>query len=131
MRLLVRRPGETAFTPVGAAQSDNFSIDVALESATTKGSEGWAEHIQGLRSASGSITGLHDPEENFTEAEVFAMINTRQAAKIQYGTMLPGSQYFEFDASISNFTKNSEMEAPVGFDFSFEVNGKVELKTSA
>jgi hypothetical protein len=130
VRLLIKRTGENDYTAVGAAQSDNLTIDVDLPDATTKGSEGWAEHIQGLRTASGSITGLHDPEETFTEAEVFAMIEGRESAKIQYGTMEPGSNYFEFDASISNFTKNSEMESPVGFDFSYQANGKVELKTA-
>jgi hypothetical protein len=130
VRLLIKRAGESTYTVVGAAQSDDFNIDVDLPDATTKGSEGWAEHIQGLRSAGGSISGLHDPEETFTEAEVFEMIDNRESAKMQYGTMQAGSNYFEFDASISNFAKNSDMESPVGFDFSYQANGKVELKVA-
>jgi hypothetical protein len=130
VRLLIKRPSDSDFVVVGAAQSDSFEISVDLPDATTKGSAGWAEHIQGLRTASGSITGLHDPEETFTEVEVFGMIDGREQAKIQYGTMVAGSNYFEFDASISNFTKNSDMESPVGFDFSYQVNGKVDLKVA-
>lgn len=130
VRLLVKVDGESEFVAVGAAQNDNFTIDVDLPDATTKGSEGWAKHIQGLRTASGSITGLHDPTEAFTEVEVFGMIANRKGAKIQYGTMEPGSNYFEFDASISNFSKNSDMEQPVGFDFNYQANGEVELKVA-
>ena len=130
IKLLVKRPGEATYTFVGAAQNDSFTIDVDLPDATTKGSAGWAEHIQGLRTASGSISGLHDPTEEFTEVEVFEMIRDRESAVMQYGTLLPGSNYFEFEASISNFTKNSDMEQPVGFDFDYQANGKVELKVA-
>jgi len=129
VKLLIKRPGDSEFITVGAAQSDSFTIDVDLPDASTKGSAGWDAHIQAMRSGSGSITGLHDPTEEFTEAEVYAMIANRESAKLQIGTMEVGSGYFEFDASISNFTKNSEMESPVGFDFGYKSNGKVDYLT--
>jgi predicted secreted protein len=130
VKLLIKRKDESTFTFVGAAQGDSFSISVDLPDATTKGSAGWAEHIQGLRSASGSISGLHDPTESFTEEEVYEMIYNRETAIMQYGTLEAGSKYFEFEASISNFTKNTDAEQPVSFDFDYQVNGKVELKTA-
>lgn len=128
VKLMVKRPADTDYVFVGAAQADSFEISIDLPDATTKGSGGWAEHIQGVRSGSGSISGLHDPTEEFTEDEVFAIIENRESVKMQYGTLEPGSKYFEFDASISNFTKNSDMEQPVGFDFDYTINGKPEQK---
>lgn len=122
--LKIQVDGEPSPVTVGAAISDSFEVSIDLPGATTKNSAGWSEHIQGVRSASGTITGLHDPEETFTEDEVFDMIQNRKSATIQYGTFESGSKYFEFTASISNFSKNSEMEQPVGFDFDYTVNGE-------
>lgn len=130
--LLVKRAGESEFTRIGAAQNDSMTINVDLPDATTKDSEGWENFIHGLRGAEGTITGLHDPTEQLTEVEIFDIILNREEVVMQYGDLTTqGAHYFEFDAGISGFTKNSDMETPQGYDFSYKVQGKPEIKITA
>lgn len=112
-----------------AATSHNINIDVDLPDATTKGSAGWAEHIEGLRSLDGSVDGLHDPTESFSREEILDLIENRTGCKIKSSTEETGSKYWEFDASLSNFTETADQEQPVTFSCSFRANGKPELKT--
>jgi hypothetical protein len=121
--------GDSEWIPILAATTHSISIDVDLPDATTKGSAGWAEHIHGLRSASGNIDILYDPTESYNKAEIWDMVSNRKGAKIKSSTEETGYQYFEMDVSLSNFTENADMEQPVSFSTAFQSNGTITLKT--
>lgn len=126
----VKRSTDPEYIFIGYATGDDVSVNVDLPEATTKGSGGWRESIQGVRSVDGSVTGLHDPESTFGKDELFDLVDNRESIMIQYGDPdLTGSKYLEFEANLESYTLNSEMESPAGLDFSFQSTGQVQNKT--
>jgi hypothetical protein len=127
--LYIQMEGAGPWIPILAAQNHSISIDVDLPDASTKGSGGFDEHIPGMRSASGDIDILYDPSEEYNKDQIWDMISNRKGAKIRSSTAETGYKFFEFNASLSNFSENADMEQPVSFSCSFKSNGIIEYKT--
>lgn len=109
---------------IGATTNCTLSYNADLPETTTKDSGGWAEHLQGLRSAEGSIEGLYDPTETYGLEEILSAIQNRTDLVCELiASTAAGSLAIEFNASWNNAEITMEMENPVGISASFTVNG--------
>jgi hypothetical protein len=114
---------------IGSTTTCSLDITMDTPDATTKDSDGWAESIAGIRSASGSFGQLYDPTDTFSVSEVFDLIDARDTVKLKIASTETGSEYYEFNAHVSGLNYTFDMEQPVGVEGSFTSTGKVEKKT--
>lgn len=117
-------------TAIGSTTTASISVEVDLPSTTTKNSGGWAEHLQGLRNASGSFEGLEDPTETMGATELFDLINNRSKFDLLLVTDTAGDEGFSASASISNLEFEYEMEQPVSLSGSFTVDGQLTRRAN-
>lgn len=119
-----------AWTALLASEtSHTINVNVDLPEATTKGSEGWAENISGLRSFDTSVDGLHDPTGDVTRSEILALIQARTEVMIKSSTEEAGDTYWEGTCNIASYSETFDMEQPVSFSMSLTGTGKLEVKT--
>jgi hypothetical protein len=114
---------------IGSTTTSSLEITMDTPDATTKDSEGWAESIPGIRSATGSFGQLYDPTDTFSVSEVFDLIADRETVLLKIASTETGSEYYEFNAHVSGLSYTFDMEQPVGVEGSFVSTGKVEKKT--
>ena len=117
-------------TAIGSTTTASISVEVDLPSTTTKDSGGWAEHLQGLRNASGSFEGLEDPTQTMGATELFDLITNRTKFDLLLVTDTAGEDGFSASASISNLEFEYEMEQPVSLSGSFTVDGELTRRAN-
>ena len=117
-------------TAIGSTTTASISVEVDLPSTTTKDSGGWAEHLQGLRNASGSFEGLEDPTETMGATELYDLITNRSKFDLLLVTDTAGEDGFSASASISNLEFEYEMEQPVSLSGSFTVDGELTRRAN-
>ena len=114
---------------IGSTTTTSLEITQDTPDATTKDSNGWAENIPGIRSGSGSFGQLYDPTNTLSVTDIFKLISERKTAllKISQDPILAqGSEYFQFEANLTNLAMNFDMEQPVGVEGSFNSTGEVK-----
>ena len=118
---------------IGHTQSATFSITADLPDATTKDSAGWAEHIQGLRSATCSFDGLVDYSDDGTTKQgvvsLTDLILNRTSVTLYWGTEIVGDTIYTATASLGDIEQSAEMESPVSFSGTFTINGAITKAT--
>ena len=110
--------------PVGASTSFSWAESVDLPDTSNRDTAGFATHLQGLRSISGSCDLFSDPSLTVNVEELFDLINTRSDFTCLIIPVASGTLGFTGTASISNLEMTFDFEQPVGVSFSFQVNGQ-------
>lgn len=109
--------------PVGATTSISWAADVDLPDTSNRDTNGWATHLQGLRTVSGSCAGFSDPEKTVSVEELYDLISSRSDFTCLIIPEASGTLGFTGDASISNLEITMDHEQPVALSFNFQVNG--------
>lgn len=117
-------------TTIGSTTNASLSLSIDLPETTTKGSAGWAEHLQGLRSWEGSFEGLYDETDTYGLTELYAEITNRTTFTILIESTTVGNIEFTGTASLSNIEATFEMEQPVGWSASFTGSGALTVAAS-
>jgi len=110
--------------PVGASTSFSWAESVDLPDTSNRDTAGYATHLQGLRTISGSCDLFSDPAKTVNVEELFDLISTRTDFTCLIIPVASGTLGFTGTASISNLEMTFDFEQPVGVSFSFQVNGE-------
>jgi len=114
-------------TAVASSQDCQITLNNDLPDATTKDSEGWSEHIVGLKDWSGSCSGLYDPANaNTTIEDIMETIINGTEVEIRFGVAANGSVFYRGNAHFSSAGITAPMEAASSYDISFTGNGPLE-----
>lgn len=102
-----------------------LNVDVDLPDATTKDSLGWAEHINGLRKWSISVSGKYDTSgSGLTPNEILTAIIARTAdAVIKFATDGTGSVGWSGNGTFQNLQVQGPMEQPTSYSCTIQGNG--------
>jgi hypothetical protein len=111
---------------IGSTTTTSLEITQDTPDATTKDSNGWAENIPGIRSGSGSFGQLYDPTNTLSVTDIFKLISERKTALLKIAKNEIGSEYFQFEANLTNLSMNFDMEQPVGVEGGFNSTGEVK-----
>ncbi len=114
-------------TAIASSQDCQITLNGDLPDATTKDSDGWAEHIVGLKDWSGSCSGLYDPlNANTTIEDIMATIIAGSEVEIRFGVAANGSVFYRGNAHFSSASITAPHHSPSGYDVSFTGNGPLE-----
>lgn len=123
-------PAELALTT-----SATLNIEMDLPDASTKGSAGWAEHIQGQKSWSIDIDGLADFVSSTGNVEKLAnYVINRTAVDVEFvpdSTDSPAGTYVKYagEASMASISLVAAMEDTATLSGSFTGNGALTAST--
>lgn len=87
---------------IAHTQDCSLSLEQDLPDASTKDSAGYAEHINGQRSWSISVSGLIDYSASEGIDELADMILNRSSATIRISTEVSGDTYFEGTCNLAS-----------------------------
>lgn len=116
-------------TAIAHSTSATLTIDQDLPDATTKGSGGFADHINGLKSWSIDFDGLVDYSASYGAEELFDNLKNGNNVTVKFATLTAGDSAWTGTASVSNLTMSAEMEAPVSFSGTFVGKGTLTKST--
>jgi len=115
--------------PIGHSTSFTYSLAADLPDASSRDSAGWAEHIQGQRSATVSFDGLIDyADEGTTQEGVLTLadlIINRTEVALAFGTTVTGDTQFEGQANLDSIEQSADSEQTATYSGSFTINGAV------
>lgn len=114
---------------IAHSTSATLSIEQDLPDATTKGSGGFADHINGLKSWSIDFDGLVDYASSYGVEELFNNLKNGNNVVVKFSTEASGDSYWSGTASCSSLTMTAEMEAPVSFSGTFVGKGALAMTT--
>lgn len=116
-------------TAIAHSTSATLTIDQDLPDATTKGSGGFADHINGLKSWSIDFDGLVDYSASYGAEELFDNLKNGNNVTVKFATLTAGDSAWTGTASVSNLTMSAEMEAPFSFSGTFVGKGELSMTT--
>lgn len=108
--------------------SATLSINADLPDATTKDSEGWADHIQGLRSWELTIEGYSAYDTSGNVVALSDLVIDRESATMEFTTDETGDRKFEGQVSLSSLELGAPLEETG--TISSTLTGKGELSVS-
>jgi predicted secreted protein len=111
--------------------SNNFNIDMATRDASTKGSGGWKDVLEGQRSWGGSASGYFAEDAAYGFEDLFGLINTRATVTLRFTTGVVGDKYYEGTAYITSITRTDGLEESSTFEATFEGTGAITKGTQA
>jgi len=112
------------------------SISISLETRdiTTKDSSGYRELLEGVRSATISVSGLVDDDSSGgAGADLFAVLDGRSTTHILFGLGTSGvddDYHYECDAFCTSLEVGGGTEDNVTYSATFEVTGSISEVTS-
>lgn len=116
-------------TIIGHATTASLSLSQDLPEATTKDSQGFAEHISGLRSGEISFEGLVSYTDSQNVKELTEFIINRTKIDWTLATSTSGDQILSGEAFLASCEISSEMESPVTYSGSLTVTGAITSGT--
>jgi predicted secreted protein len=114
---------------IGHSTSASLSLSNDLPEATTKDSNGFAEHIAGLRSGEISFEGLVSYTDTQNFKELSELMLNRTKIDWSLATATSGDQILTGEAFLSSIEIASEMESPVTYSGSMTVTGAITSGT--
>lgn len=109
--------------------SCSLTLSQNLADTSNKESGGWAEHINGLRSASIPFEGVYDETlisaAGLTPAAIVGLIIDRTADSVIKWTADSGTSGFTGNGTFENITISAPMEEGVKFSGNIKFNGAV------
>ena len=116
-------------TAIAHSTSATLNIEQDLPDATTKGSGGFADHINGLKNWSIDFDGLVDYAASYGVEELFDNLKNGNNVVVKFSTATGGDSFWTGTASVSSLTMTAEMEAPVSFSGTFVGKGTLTKST--
>jgi predicted secreted protein len=126
---------------VAHATSCSLSFSVDLPDSTDKQSEGWTNHIGGVKSWSLTTDGLAtvDPAATasyYTTGELMTAIATRTPVTVKFTTVsgttpVTGDLIWSGSAFIESMDITADMESPVTYSVSFTGTGALTQATNS
>tara|TARA_E500000318_G_scaffold95352_1_gene95082 strand:- start:1755 stop:2171 length:417 start_codon:yes stop_codon:yes gene_type:complete len=110
----------------------SISINMETRDITTKDSSGHRELLEGVRSASISVSGLVDDDgAGGAGADLFAVLNGRSTTHIIFGLDAASDDYhYECDAFCTSLEISAGTEDNVTYSATFEVTGAITEVTA-
>jgi TP901-1 family phage major tail protein len=110
----------------------SISINMETRDITTKDSSGYRELLEGVRSASISVSGLVDDDgSGGAGADLFAVLNGRSTTHIIFGLDAASDDYhYECDAFCTSLEISAGTEDNVTYSATFEVTGSITEVTA-
>lgn len=110
----------------------SISINMETRDITTKDSSGYRELLEGVRSASISVSGLVDDDgAGGAGADLFAVLNGRSTTHIIFGLDAASDDYhYECDAFCTSLEISAGTEDNVTYSATFEVTGAITEVTA-
>jgi predicted secreted protein len=115
--------------PIAHSTSATLNVEQDLPDATTKGSGGFADHINGLKSWSIDFDGLVDYSASYGAEELFDNLKNGNNVTVAFRTNTGGDAVWSGTASLASLTMTADMEAPVSFSGSFTGKGTLTRST--
>jgi predicted secreted protein len=124
---------------VAHSTSCSLSVSVDLPDSTTKNSQGWADHIGGLKSWSLTTDGLAtvDPTgATYIVGDIFTALAARTAVTVKFttvstgSTVIAGDLYWSGLAFIESLDVTADMESPATYSVSFTGTGALAQSTN-
>lgn len=105
----------------------SISINMETRDITTKDSSGYRELLEGVRSASISVSGLVDDDgAGGAGADLFAVLDGRTTTHIIFGLDAASEDYhYECDAFCTSLEISAGTEDNVTYSATFEVTGAI------
>jgi predicted secreted protein len=105
----------------------SISINMETRDITTKDSSGYRELLEGVRSASISVSGLVDDDgAGGAGADLFAVLDGRSTTHIIFGLDAASDDYhYECDAFCTSLEISAGTEDNVTYSATFEVTGAI------
>ena len=110
-------------TKVANCVTSEFSVSMAVRDTTNKDNAGWKTGLGGVKSWSGSCSGMFDQSANYTYDQLFALIEARTAITLYFSTTVTGDKKYSGSALITSLKKTFPSEENVTFEMSFEGTG--------
>ena len=109
----------------------SISINMETRDITTKDSSGYRELLEGVRSASLSVSGLVDDDgAGGAGADLFAVLNGRTATHIIFGLDSGDDYHYECDAFCTSLEVSAATEDNVTYSATFEITGGITEVTA-
>ena len=123
----VAAPGDPdEWKTICGSTSHTLNLNQDLPDATTKCSDGKAEHIIGLQSESIDVEGLQDPTNEMDFAELYALYRARESFRVRSYLTPEAATYLVGMASIASLSQSAPQEETAGWSASFTINGGLE-----
>jgi len=102
-----------------------LNVEQDLPDGTSKGSEGWEEHINGVRRWTIDFDGAYDlAGTGLTSAEIVALIVARTAdSNVEFGTSADAATGWDGAGTVKNFSISANMEDTTTFSGQIVGNG--------
>ena len=110
---------------IGHTTSCSLSLSNDLPEATTKDSNGYAEHIAGVISGEISFDGLVAYDDTTNAIQLNDFINSRTQITCVFGTTVTGDAIYTAEGFLNNVETTAEMESPVSFSGSITLTGSI------
>jgi predicted secreted protein len=129
--IVIIKKGATTITCIRGA---SISFEQDLPDATSRCSNGWAEHINGLKSVSIDIDGVGNLAENANIDMLHDMIENGEKATVTYSpdptvSANAGMIYFTGTASLGSLSIDAPNDDVITFSGSITFDGEVTKST--
>lgn len=115
---------------IGHTTSCSLSLSNDLPEATTKDSNGYAEHIAGVISGEISFDGLVAYDDTTNAIQLNDFINARTQITCVFGTTVTGDAIYTAEGFLNNVETTAEMESPVSYSGSITLTGAITKSTN-
>ncbi len=102
-----------------------FDLGQDLPDASSRDSDGWKEHIQGMRNASLSIGGLTDYNDSMNYNEFAAFVITREIVTFSFTTI--GGIFYGGEATVESVEQLANFEDVASYNLELKVTGAAKL----
>ena len=124
--LEITEDGGTTYELVAHLTGTSFSQSMDVRETTTKGSAGWRELREGLRSWSASAEGFIRNDAEASKAkfqDLYALYSGRTQFGVRFTNANTGDYELTGDVYITSLEETAEMEDNLSFSVSFEGTG--------
>lgn len=118
-------------TAIGHCTAHNFSITMETRDTTDKGSAGWSESGEGLRSAEFSVEGWFAEDGTVNFSDLFANVNSRTSVTALWSSGVTGDKTYSATAWLTNIELGAPLEETMPFSATLTVTGAVTEATVA
>ena len=115
---------------IGHTTSCSLSLSNDLPEATTKDSNGYAEHIAGVISGELSFDSLVAYDDTTNAIQLNDFINARTQITCVFGTTTTGDAIYTAEGFLNNVETSAEMESPVSYSGSITLTGAITKSTN-
>lgn len=118
------------WTAICHSTGHTLNINTDLQSAVTKCSGGWAEHLtDGMKDWSVDIDGLEDDAQDITPHDLIAYQLAGLGFKVKLAQTAAGTIYYEGNVSVQTSSLNAPADSWVGWTLTLVGNGELKQLT--